>query len=506
MSRRNHAHEIPCPVRVGPTDAGPIAPAGGWVNLLSCDGWWSNCNAFLSVPVQWANTEVRLLAITQGVTEVVATTTIATSGMVLDAGGTTYSGIALMGRGRPGSGWRVEARNDSADTARADGTITLEVWGTESTPEAVGPRAAIATPDTAPATRVSLLKGWDPDAELWRPVAVDASGHLLTVDGGSVIFDFSELGNVSGAVVLDGNDASAWRMTLIGDVTFSFVNLRPGAPYSIQVVQGAPGEWTVTFPASADFDVQGTEAYPSEGFSTVYQCTAISATAAYPSMHGGMNLALAGYEVIGRDGDPNFGIRPGFSTPGDASSRFEQAVLWMGPCTGAGPSFSGNWFIQSAAGGEDVKWTFGAAAAGPVAATFWSWQLDVAWSVSIPGASDAFTLAVGGATRVLADADGVTVRNSRARWTDIATTPVSAAIDLWYYANAGADVLNLPAGSAAIDGMAIGLTNFSGSDMTTNPDGTDEINGVAAAHTTPDGGTTWFTWHDSDNNWVALGS
>ena len=337
------------------------------------------------------------------------------------------------------------------------------------------------------------------------------SGSALKYIGATVenatTFGFEELGDVSGAVELDGATASAWRLTMIGNTSITFVNLVPGITYSIQVLQDAVGGRIVTFPgAYSDFDYVGQEAYSGPEFTTIYQLTAHTSSTGAISTYAGNAFVSVAYNFAGVDGDPNFGFHPGFSVPNDPLSRFEPCVFWQGPCTGAGPSVSGIWYFQSAAGVQDIAMQFVAAGAGPVAADLWAWTMGCGWSVSIPGAADAFTLAVGGATRIIADADGVTVRNSRARWTDIATTPVSAAIDLWYYATAGADVLNLPAGSAAIDGLAIGLTNFSGSDMTTNPDGTDEINGVAAAHTTPDGGTTWFTWHDSDNNWVALGS
>jgi hypothetical protein len=200
-------HQIPCPARVGPKETGAIpgiTPGGSgvatWVPVWSASGWWSNVDIYLAAPAGWGDIELRLSCITANVKHTVAVTTVGTSGMVQDSPGSEWRGIALSGRGHPASSWLVEARNDSLDTSQPTALIAGELWGTESTPEAVGNRPGLNLPDLAVPSRASQLMGWTlpifPSTDPWIPVAVDPlTGHLI-VDA-VVVVPPAVVGNVS---------------------------------------------------------------------------------------------------------------------------------------------------------------------------------------------------------------------------------------------------------------------------------------------------------------------
>jgi hypothetical protein len=77
---------------------------------------------------------------------------------------------------------------------------------------------------------------------------------------------YLDLGDVSGAVVLDGSAASAWRMKLIGNATVTFANMAAGRPYCVEVVQDAVGGWTVTWTGAAFSGDGGSQ--PASGVNT----------------------------------------------------------------------------------------------------------------------------------------------------------------------------------------------------------------------------------------------
>ena len=182
-------HSIPCPVRIGPKETGPVHP-GGWSPIWACEGWWSNVDIYLDVPRSWAavltEIELRLTSLTGAVRSVVAQTTVTASGLQVQPDG-ARTGIAISGRGHPGSGWLLEARNPSPITSVPTGQVSAELWGTESTPDGIGSRAGRNIADRAFPSRAAHLMGW-PSGVVppvgpvgpWLPVAVDPlTGHLI---------------------------------------------------------------------------------------------------------------------------------------------------------------------------------------------------------------------------------------------------------------------------------------------------------------------------------------
>jgi hypothetical protein len=180
---------IPCPSRSGPKETGPIPgvnPGGSgapvWVPIWSVTGWFSNVNVYLQAPPSWDDIQLRLYSLTAGTRHLVAQTTVATSGMeeVGGAGG-PWRGIVLWARGQPGSGWAVEALNDSLDTTMPSAKISAELWGTESTPDQIGNRPGQTIRDHAMPSRAAHLLGWPAGgAGPWLPIAVDpVTAHLL---------------------------------------------------------------------------------------------------------------------------------------------------------------------------------------------------------------------------------------------------------------------------------------------------------------------------------------
>lgn len=50
-----------------------------------------------------------------------------------------------------------------------------------------------------------------------------------------------EMGNISGAIVLDAAKGNYFRGTLTGDITASIRNVRPGMPFYFEVLQSGGG-------------------------------------------------------------------------------------------------------------------------------------------------------------------------------------------------------------------------------------------------------------------------
>lgn len=240
-------HQKPCPARFGPKQTGPLNAVGGagaWQSIISATAtganggaWFSNVDVYFDVPASWIDVEIRLICVTGGNSSIVTETTVAASGM--EATGTAYRGIGLSGRGHPGSGWIVQARSPDLDLD--EGSVTVEAWGHESTPEDVGPLPSIPTPDRRQVTRVSLLKGWDGD--LWRPVLVDTSGRLIVNGGGGGGgMEFVIIPGATGVENIDPSLADGWRFEAVGDVvataTAPFIE---GQAYFVVFEQDATG-------------------------------------------------------------------------------------------------------------------------------------------------------------------------------------------------------------------------------------------------------------------------
>ena len=189
-------HSIPCPARIGPKETGPLPKVTGanqWQSIWSATGWWSDVNIHLETPEVWEKVKLRLWTLTAGVRHRLVETTVSTSGMKQIAGSLQWQGIALSGRGYPGSGWLVEAQSDNADINYPTAIITGEVWGTESSPEGVGNTPGHTIRDVRMGSRASHLMGWplgavDPFAP---PVAFDSDGPWLPIltdnSGGLVV-------------------------------------------------------------------------------------------------------------------------------------------------------------------------------------------------------------------------------------------------------------------------------------------------------------------------------
>ena len=201
-------HQIPCPVRVGPKDTGPLpANNGFWSSIWSASGWWSDCDIHLEAPEEWGigaggGVKLRLWALTAGVRSLVAETKVGpTSGMKQIAGaGTQWRGIAISGRGHPGSGWLLEAQSPNPDVPFASATVSGELWGTESTPDGIGNTPGFTIADHPVGSRASMLMGWPIGAgdPALTPPAIGIDGPWLPVrvvpDGsGGGLFVFTSI-------------------------------------------------------------------------------------------------------------------------------------------------------------------------------------------------------------------------------------------------------------------------------------------------------------------------
>lgn len=183
-------HVIPCPARIGPKEIGPINPTDFpvFVPIWSVEGFWSNVDIYVEVPLSWARARFRLYSITAAVRSLIIETTPTTAGLQLVGTPSQFRGLILSGRGHPGSGWLVEVANVEG-TPLEPGTITGEVWGHESTPEGVGNRPGLTIPDMRMGSRAAHLMAWPngtppTDSKPWLPVACDPITGALIVSMG----------------------------------------------------------------------------------------------------------------------------------------------------------------------------------------------------------------------------------------------------------------------------------------------------------------------------------
>lgn len=192
-------HQIPCPVRVGPKDTGPLPRQNGfWSSIWSATGWWSNCDIYLEAPEEWGlggggGVRLRLWSLTGGVRYLVAETQVgAISGMTQISGpGSPWRGIPIAGRGHPGSGWLLEAQSQNPDTDFASAVVSGELWGSESTPDGIGRTPGFSIRDHQMGSRASMLMGWPVGAgdPALAPPAIGVDGPWLPV----LVTPFGEL-------------------------------------------------------------------------------------------------------------------------------------------------------------------------------------------------------------------------------------------------------------------------------------------------------------------------
>jgi hypothetical protein len=147
--------------------------------LVSAEGHWSNVDVHIDVPSSWgtpgAAVMLRLYAVVAGGRSLVAQGTVDAMGLRLEDG--RLRGIALSGRGHPCSQWTIVARTD---TDRDAGTIVLELWGTESTPDGIANTAAGGIGDDRFPSRAAHLLGYNDTLGTWTPVEIDpTTGNLL---------------------------------------------------------------------------------------------------------------------------------------------------------------------------------------------------------------------------------------------------------------------------------------------------------------------------------------
>lgn len=89
-----------------------------------------------------------------------------------------------------------------------------------------------------------------------------------------------------------------------------------------------------------------------------------------------------------------------------------------------------------------------------------------------------------------------------ATFQEVTTTPATATIDRFIYLSGAASVLNLPAGSAALDGMQIVVKNGTGSTATINRAGADTIDG-ATSYSLISNQQVLLTWHQANTRGLA---
>jgi hypothetical protein len=68
--------------------------------------------------------------------------------------------------------------------------------------------------------------------------------------GGNVALTQFNAGNSGTALTIDWNNGNNQRVTLTGACTFTFTNPKPGAVYTLELVQDGSGSRTVTWPAA----------------------------------------------------------------------------------------------------------------------------------------------------------------------------------------------------------------------------------------------------------------
>jgi len=243
-------HQIPCPARIGPKETGPIDAAGIWRSVWSIEGWWSNVDIYLDAPASWGaaltDVHLRLFAVTSAGRTLVAQTTVSAASLEVLSDG-SFRGIVLAGRGHPASGWLLEAMRPVIGGGVLSATIIGELWGTESTPDGIGRRAATGIVDRSFPSRGSHLLGWPGDIPIgagpggpWLPVAVDPVTAHLIVDAVVVVpplvvgevSRFQDLGTLAGAALTaaPGRVFSASAENISGPAKFFQLHNKIAAP------------------------------------------------------------------------------------------------------------------------------------------------------------------------------------------------------------------------------------------------------------------------------------
>jgi hypothetical protein len=78
-------------------------------------------------------------------------------------------------------------------------------------------------------------------------IAANSADNVVTNAAAWLATKFIDLGDRSGAVVIDGNAGSRFKMRAVGNITISFTNMKDGQPLDISVLQDATGSRTVSW-------------------------------------------------------------------------------------------------------------------------------------------------------------------------------------------------------------------------------------------------------------------
>lgn len=133
--------------------------------------------------------------------------------------------------------------------------------------------------DTGPGAPVPVSGGGGPSPPVWQ--------------------GFIDLGDVSGPVELDGSIAMAWKMTLVGDVDLTFVNLTKGVEYDVQAVEDSTGGWIINYPGGTEFDDNAPgEPSPAALESTLIHFFARTTTAVTVAAFGGGPVTPLGFVTV----------------------------------------------------------------------------------------------------------------------------------------------------------------------------------------------------------------
>jgi hypothetical protein len=334
-------------------------------------------------------------------------------------------------------------------------------------------------------------------------------GAAVAVSGGgsppSPAVGYLDLGDVSGAVVLDGAVATAWRARLTGDITVSFANLRPGAKYGALLVQDAIGNHAVTWPVStqwADAAGAGTiDADPDIG--TVVQFFGRTATAATGAQIGGQFSFIVSNEIAGiSPGVDGLTVYGGFSSPGDPTLQFQQLTFWLGPCVAPDNKSGTLGLLAAPSSANDVDLYF----KGPNAAD----TLHIDFHVSVTQLLDAgttYNAGYAGDSRIAFDDDGTTIRQSRVTFTRLSAATVALVIDTMNLLSGAVATANLPTITSANDRQTLSVKLQAALTVAVTPDAGQTVDGAASYAMTASGQAASFIadWNGGVSpQWIAF--
>jgi hypothetical protein len=82
------------------------------------------------------------------------------------------------------------------------------------------------------------------------PIAPTKIGPTISVSSGQVYTAVYNAGNSGTTLAIDFDDGDQQKITLTGNCTLSFTNIRAGASYILYIVQDGTGGRSITFPSS----------------------------------------------------------------------------------------------------------------------------------------------------------------------------------------------------------------------------------------------------------------